>query len=437
MHHLPRNGLAMKYPTMPRLVPILVCILLAGCAGDRSGVAVTETTATNGAVNAAPLTPEQVASGLDDLTIRIRERINQTSDSIDAGASNDVRRRTLRFRMRASEVAWRAVQNPNHLAGMIELWLWMAAVDEYAKTDQIRTAIGAERAVVVQELGSQLHQNVESFARRALPPQGFASLKTEIAKAAANGDLLSASPQREQAIIGDLLEVTRLQNVLGLALSPFEALRGIGSGADSVAAMTVTANRAVDLMERYPEIIAWNLRLAVIDMEEQDTAREARAALQLAMKLVDELPARLRSEIAILLQSTGQMQEQSQQTLREVSGAAQALTALNTGVQQTIAQIGTQWPGDRDKPKVEETPGRPFDIREYTEAVKAAESTLREARSAIELAGDKGLPAAQAAAATFEAAADRVLWRIAALLAFAAALAAGLITLHHRLKRRS
>ncbi len=428
----------MKYAAMPRITPCLLILLLAGCAGDRPPVDITQTTATtqDGAVRSAPLTPEQVASGLDDLTVRIRDRINQVSDRIDEGASNDVRRRTLRFRMRASEVAWRAVQNPNHIAGLIELWLWMAAVDEFTKTPQLREAIGEQRVPALQELGNQLRSNVESFARKALPAKGFDSLQADIAKATANGDLLSASPQREQAIIGDLLEVTRLQNVLGLALSPFEALRGIGTGADSMAAMTVTANRAVDLMERYPEIIAWNLRLAVIDMEEQDTAREARAALQQALKEVDELPTRLRTEITALLQSTGQVQDQSQQTLREIASAAQALNTLNSGVQQTIAQIGTQWPTNPDKPKVEQEPGHPFDIREYTEAVKAAEATLREARSAIEVAGEKGLPAAQVAAATFEAAADRVLWRIAGLLAFAAALAAGLITLHHRLKRR-
>lgn len=428
----------MKYAAMPRLVPILFCAFLAGCAGDRADVAVTETTAQaqEGTANTTPLNPEQVASGLDDLSVRIRERINQAADSIDTGASNDVRRRTLRFRMRASEVAWRAVQNPNHLAGLIELWLWMAAVDEYAKTEHVRKMIGDERIGVLQELGSQLHQNVESFARRALPPKGFDSIKADITKATANGDLLTASPQREQAIIGDLLEVTRLQGVLGLALSPFEALRGIGSGADSVAAMTVTADRAVDLMERYPEIIAWNVRLAVIDIEEQDTAREARAALQQALKLVDDLPTRLRSEVTALLESTAPLQKDAQQTLREVADAANALNGLNTGVQATIAQIGKQWPSDPDRPKADEPPGRPFDIREYTEAVKAAEGTLREARSAIEMAGEKGLPAAKAAADIFEAAADRVLWRIAALLAFAAALVAGLITLHHRLKRR-
>jgi len=420
---------------MPRTILLLTLVLLGACSGDRQTVAITGTSAnTTVSAKAAPLTPEQVASGLDDLTFRIRERINLASDRIDMGADNTIRRRTLRFRMRASEVAWRAVQNPNHLAGLIELWLWMTAVDEFTKTAQQKDLLG-ERIGVLRELGSNMHADVETFARQALPAKGFDNLKERIDKAAANGELLSASPQREKAIVGDLLEMTQLQNVLGLALSPFEALRGIGSGADSMAAMTVTANRAVDLMARYPELIAWNLRLAVIDIEEQDTTRETRAALKQLLQMIDNLPTRLRTEATALLESSSPVQQQSQQTLREIATTAEALNKLNSGVQQTLAAIDRlSPPSDPAKPTKE--PGRPFDIREYTTAIEASAKTLQQAQVAIETAADKGLPAADAAAARFEAAADRVLWKLGALIVFTALLSAGLLVLFHRLKRQ-
>ncbi len=413
---------------------ILIVAVLVGCSGQRNTVAVTATTgASEGKSSGAPLSPEQVAKGLDDLTLRIRERVNLVSDRLDAGADNVVRRRTLRFRMRASEVSWRAVQNPNHLAGLIELWLWMTAVDEFSKTPKAAEGLG-ERVKLLQELGANLHANVESFAMKALPAKGYASIKASIDKAAANGELLTASPQREQAIIGDLLEVTRLQTVLGYALSPFEALRAIGSGSDSIAALTVTANRAVDLMARYPEIIAWNLRLAVIDIEEQDTTTEARAALQKALKLIEDLPTRIRTETTALLASTGPAQEQAQKTLREVTAATEALVKLNTGLQPTLAAIERLSPPSDPKAPPKE-PGRPFDIREYTAAIEAATAATREARQAIEAAADKGAPVLAATAARFEDAADRLFWRVGALLAFAAVLVAGLILLRHRLKR--
>ncbi len=431
----------MKSASMPRRSSFLGCFalvvlaLLAGCADRRNAVAVNATTgAAPTKANGTPLTPEQVAKGLDDLTTRIRERVNQASDRMDEGASNTIRRRTLRFRMRTSEVAWRAVQNPNHLAGLVELWLWMSVVDEFAKRPQLAEMLGGERVKVLQELGGHLHADVEAFARQALPAKGFASIKASIDQAAANGELLTASPQREQAIIGDLLEVTRLQTVLGYALSPFEALRGVGSGSDSLAAMTVTANRAVDLMARYPEIVAWNLRLAVIDIEEQDAARETRAALQQALKLIETMPARIRAETATLLEATGPAQEQAQKTLREVTAATEALVKLNAGLQPTLAAIERLSPPPDPKAPPKE-PGRPFDIREYTAAIEAATVATREARQAIEAAADKGAPVLAATATRFEAATDRLFWRIAGLIALAAALAAGLIVLWHRLKR--
>ncbi len=418
---------------MPRLAMLLLLLVFSACSGDRTGVDVKGTTTQAGSAKDGPLTPEQVATGLDDLTLRIRERINSVSDLVDEGASNDIRRRTLRFRMRASEVAWRAVQNPNHLAGMIELWLWMAAVDEFARTEQVRMNLG-DRVTILQTMAAQLRENVESFARKALPPKGFEAIKADIAKAAANGELLSATPQREQAIIGSLLEVTRLQDVLGLALSPFEALR---SGGDSMASMSVTANRAVDLLERYPEIIAWNLRLAVIDTEEQDTAREAREALQRTITLAEELPAKLRAEVQTILASSDPALKEAQVTLRELSAASTALTSLSGSLQQTIAAVHGLLP-EPDPPGTPAKPAaRPFDIREYTAAVEAAAATFKEARSAIETATTKGVPAAEAAAARLEAAADRVLWRIGGLLALAALLAAGVLVLHHRLRRRA
>ena len=115
------------------VIVILIAAALVGCSGQRNTVAVTATTgASEGTSSSAPLTPEQVTKGLDDLTLRIRERVNLVSDRLDEGADNVVRRRTLRFRMRASEVSWRAVQNPNHLAGLIELWLWMTVDDAFA-----------------------------------------------------------------------------------------------------------------------------------------------------------------------------------------------------------------------------------------------------------------------------------------------------------------
>lgn len=420
---------------MARALVLVPLLLLCACAGGRQQVAVTGTTARSPAA-AQQLTPQQIADGLDDLAVRVRERVNGTADRIDEGGDNALRRRTLRFRMRASEVVWRAQQNPNKLAGMVELWFWMAVVDRFARSDRALAQYGEAKVASLRRLGRSLREDIEAFARQALPERGFEAMRTRIDEAASNGEVLTATAQQEQEIIGDLLEATKLQAVLGIALSPFEALRGIGSGADSIASLVLTADRAVDLLARYPEMIAWNLRLAVIDMEEQDTAREAREALQQTVRLAERLPAAVAAEAQAVLAASGPALQQAQDTLREATEAAAALTALSASLRQTVAAVQELLPapGPAGAPAAE--PGRPFDIREYAAAIQAAEGALREARGAIAAAAEQGPPAADAAAARLEAAADRILLRVAALLAFAAALAAGLVVLHRRLGRR-
>jgi hypothetical protein len=424
-----RTSAAVSDRAMRLLIPFLAFFLLAGCS--RSGTVVT-VGGEDATTAAGRLGPQQLAAGLDALAARVRERIAAAGDRIDEGAANDVRRRTLRFRLRAAEVTWRAQHHPNRLAGLIELWFWMVAIDRYAQGPGVAAALG-ERAAILRVLARTLREDAEDLAQRALPPRGYAAMRERIANAAASGEILVASPQQERAVIDQLLEATQLQTVLGLALAPFEALRGIGSGGDAAAAIAVSIARAVDLLERYPELAAWNLRLAVIDLEEQDTAREARAALQRLMTLADELPQRLRREAAALLDAAAPALPQAQAALHEAAGAAKAMTELSESAQRTLAAV-KQLQGPPAAGATAE-PARPFDIREYTAALAAAEKALREARGALDAATATGLPAADEAVQRLEGATNRILINLSLLLAFAAVLAAGLIYLRHRLRR--
>lgn len=119
--------------------------------------------------------------------------------------------------------------------------------------------------------------------------------------------------------------------------------------------------------------------------------------------------------------------------LKDVKAAGESLTALSGSLQQTVAAVQALVP----PPKADATPGRPFDIREYTQAIEAAEATLREARGALTAAKEQGLPAAEAAATRLEAAADRILLKVAGLIAFAAVLLAGILVLRHRLGQKA
>jgi hypothetical protein len=416
-------------PIPCRLLALLL-VLAAGCGGRVDGPRPPGTAETSSSAPATPLTSKELDEQINALCVSLRARIVATSDAIDVGASNAVRRRTLQFRLRGAEMVWRAQHNPNRISGLVELWFWMAAVEGFARSDATIAALG-ERAATLHEVGTSLRGEVEVLARRAMPASAFARLNERISRAAASGEAFTADAERERAIIGDLLEASYLESVVGFALSPFTALRGIGSGADAMAALATTASRAVDAFERTPEVLLWNARLAVIEMEEQDTAREARAALQRALTLVEALPTRLREESAQLIATLGSQQEPAQRTLHELSAAAQALTALNESLQRTFAALAPR-PGTAAA-----EPGRPFDIREYTAALEAARAATAAATAMIETAGERAVPAADAAIARLEAASDRLLWRLLALLTAAALLAAGLIVLHRRLRRHS
>lgn len=361
----------------------LSVVLLGGCgeAGRH-----TEPGTSKPVTAAPPLAPTEVAGALDSLIEQVRLRTNLACAAIEeASPHNDTRRQTLRWRLRTAEVCRKARYRDNAMAGLIELWYWMAAAERHITVGKGSDRFGAHQAIAIEAV-KHLHISAEQMVARAVPKDKFPSLRTQVEAATEQGDAFLAGDNSHANPLGSLLEVTRLESVLNLALSPFDAFGGVKSGGDAMARLAVTADRAVDVLADYPQLLDWHLQAAAIELQDQDTMRELLAEvkrtntnIEASVALVRGLPTQVRQEGLALLDQSRPAQADVRETLTALTEAATALERLNTGIDHLVGRFDK--PRDPNAPV--EPPGRPFDIREYTEALKAAAVTARDLQQTL------------------------------------------------------
>jgi hypothetical protein len=389
----------------------LLLIGLAGC-GESSRDSTTGTSP----VNAPPIPPTEVANALRSLCDQMQSQVNNAAMALEQiSPTNDTRRRTLRWRIQTAEICSKASNRDNALAGLIELWYWTVTSQVYFTTGSGKNVFGANQTLVVERV-EKLSVTAEKMVRRAVPPERFNDLEKQIRAASADGDaFLSGDPQHANPL-GTLLEVTKLESLLNLTLSPFDAFSGVKAGGDAAEHLAVTADRAVVLMANYPQLIDWHLQAAVLELQSQDTiqallaevhrsnasieaalalARDlpaeihrSNASIETALTLVRELPAQVRKEGVALLDQSRPAQADVRDTLRALTEAATALERLNTGVDQLIGRftpVANVSPGTAPitPAPVDGPPARPFDIREYTAALNAATSAAKDLREMV------------------------------------------------------
>jgi hypothetical protein len=404
-------------------------LLLIGCGSDR--VRVSSVSGTNNSTRPEQrLAPEDLPPALQALCQRVVLEVTAACERIDAASrSNAVRRKTLLWRIRATEVSAEAENRDNHAIGMIELWFWTASMAAYFReggngADAFGEAQG-EAAACVDKLALEC----ESLVQRTVPEKGFAQLRERVMISAGKGELFTASAEQSRDMLKSMMDVTHLEGLLSLPLAPFTALKGIGKGSDAVAELVVVAQQAVNLAQRYPQLLTWNAQLAVLAVEDQETVRGMREDMRRLVDIAEQLPNKIRVEGAALLGD-----DATRDTLKQTESTAIALTKLADSVNALLARIQTmnaQGPGDSTQSQ-----GRIFDIREYEATLRAAESTARETQEVILAAtGAMGKPqvvtAANATADRLEEATSRLfIWTMVALIALGAVVA-GLITMHH------
>lgn len=374
----------MRYPLAPWC---LVLFVLVGC-GDQGREASADGTGTT--QPAAPIPPEEVAAALASLSSQLQRQVGQLAIQLEGlDSSNATRRQTLRMRLRMADVCRQARSRDNAMAGLIELWFWSLATERYFSIGSGKDQFGGQQALVVEKC-TALAASAEQVVRRAVPKEHFDGLQRQVKDSAAQGDAFLAGDSSQHNPIGGLLEVTRLEGVLNLALSPFDAFSGVKSGGDAAARIAITADRAVDLLAEYPQLLDWHLQSASIELQGQDEVkallaevRRTNTSLEAAITLTRGMPAQIRSEGVALLDQSRPAQADVRETLKALTEAATALERLNSGVTQLIARFTPPETATGNSTSADAPPSHPFDIREYTAALNAASVTARDLQQTL------------------------------------------------------
>jgi hypothetical protein len=388
-------------PLLPRFLVIAssACLLLTGCGSDRATVAnanaePTDTRPRPDDKQNAEALQRALAQHLD----RIRTVVTNTALHIQAQhPDNRVRRACLQWQIRTSEVCLDQAYQRNLMVATVQTWYWTVAIERFFSVGQGKEMFGPHQPdVIATAVG--LHQESEALAGRFLPAAVAAALKQEIETAAGNGDLFTATSKDRNNAIDQVLGATRLQSLFNLVLTPFDVIGSVSRGANSLEDMTRTADRAVVLAERYPQIIAWHLQMAAIEIEEQEAVAQAlkdvHALTVTSQQLGDtvrDLPAQVRKETQTLLDHSGPAQAEARTTLASVEKASTSLGQTATAIDDAIKSLDTfvahASAKDPNAPKPT-TPAPPFRIEDYTAAAVAAESLVREIHATIDTLDD-------------------------------------------------
>lgn len=364
----------------------LALVLLGGCAEQHRSDDAAAGRSAPANRTAAPIPPEEVTNALASLAEQVQLRTNLACAAIEqASPTNETRRQTLRWRLRTAEICRKARYRDNAMAGLIELWYWMATAERHLTVGKGKERFGAQQPIAVDAV-QHLRGSTETMVARAVPKDKFPALRTQIDAATEQGDAFLAGDNSHANPLGSLLEVTKLESVLNLAMSPFDAFGGVKSGGDAMARLAVTADRAVDVLADYPQILDWHLQAAAIELQDQDSMRElltevkrTNSSIEAVVTVARNLPTQIRQEGVTLLDQSRPAQADVRETLKALTEAAVALERLNTGIDRFVGRFDQ--PVDPNAPA--EPPGRPFDIREYTEALNAAAITARDLQQTL------------------------------------------------------
>lgn len=360
---------------------------------------------------------------------RVVFRTISVADDLDRSSHDPyILRRTLNWRLRTAQTAFHAQHTPNALVALVELWYWTATTASYLESEKVRQELG-ERAKPLLEDAIAMRDEADALGARALPPDVHVRLRDDIMHAAAKRELFAADSVESAAVLDQFLSATRLEKILAIPLSPFEAFGSVSQGTEAMGQLAVTADRAIDLAEKYPQILQWRMNLVALDIENLGVVKRLEGQLTTLNATATTLPVQLREQATILLNDTQSVQATTQKTLQEARAASESMTALMGATQAAIAELdhfidGLNKPADpKAPPPPPSKPSEPFKITDYTAAAETATVLVKELRGALaDLQQPELTTKAQAAA---DATIDRLTMR--ALLLIGVAFTGGLI----------
>jgi len=336
--------------------------------------------------NSSPYSEQELSADMAQYAGYFSSVVSAAADEIAYQAhSRAVRRSTLVWKLRtipwAQEVAFSDIPQKAYVKS-----LGLAkAIHDYLSVGDGRAIFGEHQPIAVKA-AKDIEQAALAIGPRFLDSQQVARLESQLEELARKYPIRGRdfSTQRNAQIAITELDSgsTGLGWVLGIPMSPFRALEGVGSTGVALLEINRTALEVAAIIDELPRQNRWQLELLLYDIEERDTMIAGLAAFEQmaasadrASLAIDRLPDALR---AALEDSTGAIAEINQ-VLLNARELMVPLSATVDEVGQITARIAELQADDGEAA----TPGRPFDIREYETALHEAGSTATELRGLL------------------------------------------------------
>lgn len=371
---------------------MLLCLVLGGC-GISGGQDVGQRTAKGG--SGILITVDE----LDQITKSFADRyvllLANACDELKKGsASREEKRIAHRLKVTGATAAFDAATGPDPVKQLVDLAVGIRLqkvvwVDE-RQGDRI---FGAGRADTLDEALVTADREIWELCTRAMRPEQSHALQEAISQwRRANPQLQWVSDVRFDVVAGK--EGETLIAGITKSLSPAS-----GSVTDSVGQARLLGQRAFYFLKRLPRILDWQVEDA---LENALSTPEAASVVKGASQTLESAATLLARLDALLAASPEEEGAPVDPKLHEIHQLLSEGKALAVAVREAATAIGGARPEppkkdvpservDKDAVQKDKGSGKPFDIKDYTQAgaqfaqtIHETTELLREARGSLE-----------------------------------------------------
>jgi hypothetical protein len=370
----------------------------------------------------------------DEYEGRMREALNRFQ--ADA-KSPEERLAAQNWKLSQAESAYTIASGPNPLVNAVDMVV-LATLSRLVLDDLWVTELYGDRARPVQETHRSLEQGAWKLLAGQLTDSQQAQLRDVIDRWRAQNPNVRAVASIHFSEFAKMVGLPKpgeegskgsLFSIVGL-----DPLTQLDPAVREVAQARQLAERSIYYLQRAPTLLNMQVEKITYQAAVMQETKTVLSSLErvshigtAADKLADELPDVLARERQALIAQLMRELDDKQAAVAAISGDLRAtlqagtetVRALHEAL-EAVDRITARYPAKQPAPG--EPPGRPFDIREYTEMVRELAATARELKA---LAGqaDAALPAVHAATQDAAGAVDRLLkrlfWRLLALIVIA------------------
>lgn len=333
-------------------------------------------------------------------------RIETYCAEVSATAEDPVvRRGALLWKMTVIPELRSSLLRADEQAALLHLWARTAQMQHYFSEGAGAQLFGphAEGGL---ELFREFSDRLAALAERELGSARFASAR-ELVATYTRGHPLEVDPLQsgEHDTQLDALLRDSLGKPLDVVMQPLRAInpgKSLDETAQALREFGITVDDVRRELVRLPEQVRWQTELLLLDLDESRARATAQASLtalaESAERLsarAESLPAEVERRAASLLAQIEAQEVELRATLESVRGtlqegtsAAHALTETAQAIDAaltTFAALSSDLKGPPRAPDAPApTPGRPFDVEDYTRTAQALTASLIELNSALE-----------------------------------------------------